>query len=234
MGSVDTVNELTALADELSKKHAFQIAYKNESDFMKLIGKLMFFNPQFMTKYITTINGMVYFPSAEFVAIHAPALRSVLAHEFYHIWDAQRTGSILWHMLWLMPQLLAPLAMLALLALVWPPALWMLMALVFLLPWPAYWRKKYELGGYTMSLFVLNEQLKDWGLDEVTRRNELIQTADTMDQQFRGAYYYFMWPFGVRKALQSTIDPIMSGDILNTEEVFPFVLKCLNDSKSES
>ena len=228
------MSEFTTMADCLSKKHDFRIAYKDESGFMRLLGKLMFFNPGFMQKYITTIGNTIYFPSAEYVAIHSVALRSVMAHEFYHIWDAQRTGSLPWHILWLMPQSLAPLALLALLAFVWPVMLWFLLALVLLLPWPAYWRKKYELGGYTMSLFVLNELLKDWGLDEATRREELFETAKTMDGQFRGAYYYFMWPFGVRKALQSTIDPIMSGDILDTEEVFPFVLKCLNDSKSVS
>jgi hypothetical protein len=229
------MNELTALADKLSEKHNFNIAYKEDSGFMKFLGTLMFFNPRFMDKYITTIGKTVYFPSAEFVAIHAPALRSVLAHEFYHIWDAKRTGSLRWHLLWLFPQVLAPLALLALLAFVWFPAIWMLLALLFLIPWPAYWRKKYELGGYTMSLFALNEQLKDWGLDEAKRREELTETADIMDKgQFRGAYYYFMWPFGVRNDLHKAIKLIVSGDILDTEEVFPFVLKCLNDSKPVS
>jgi hypothetical protein len=230
------VNELTVLADKLSEKHSFTIAYKDESGMMKFLGVVLkLICPQFMTRYITTIGRKVYFPSSEFVAIHAPALRSVLSHEFYHIWDAERTSSLLWHVLWLMPQALAPLALLALLAFVWPPAIWMLLCLVFLLPWPAYWRKKYELGGYTMSLFVLNELLKDWGLDEKERREELIKTADTMDSnQFRGAYYYFMWPFGVKKELHQSVDAILNGDILDTEEVFPFVLKCLNESKPVS
>jgi hypothetical protein len=229
------MNELTAMADHLSKKHPFRIAYKNESGFMKFLGKLMFFNPGFMEKYITTIGNTVYFPSADYVAIHSAALRSVLAHEFYHIWDAQRTGSLLWHILWLMPQALAPLALLAVLALIWPWMLWFLLALALLLPWPAYWRMKYERGGYIMSLFVLNEQLKDWNFDEATRIEELKETANTMDRnQFRGAYYWFMWPFGVRKQLHSAIESIVSGDILDTEEVFPFVLKCLEDSKSVS
>lgn len=223
---------IAAFTDKLSQRHPVQIRYKNESNLMKLLGFLLFFNKEFMTRYITTIGNTVYFPSEAFVIEHDLALRSVMAHEFYHIEDANRTGKLFWGFLWLMPLPLFLLSLLAILAVVWPFMIWFLVCLVFLLPWPAYWRKKYELGGYTMTLFMLNEQMKEHGVTLSNRRVELGETAEVIDKnQFRSSYYYFMWPFGVKKELQSAIESILSGDILDTDEVFKFVLDASNQSK---
>jgi hypothetical protein len=231
MGNLDTMNNLTSFANALSEQHPLQIKYKNQSNFMKLLGFLLFFNKEFMTRYITTIGSSVYFPSEKFVKEHGLALRSVMAHEFYHIHDANNTGKLLWHILWLMPQALVILSLLAILGVVWPFMLWFLVCLLFLIPWPAYWRKKYELGGYTMSLFMLNEEMKRRNVPKSNRRIELERTADVINQnQFRGAYYWFMWPFGVRDSLQQAIESILSGDILDTDEVFTFVLNASKQS----
>jgi hypothetical protein len=231
MGDLDTMNELESFTNALSERHPIEIKYKDKSNFMKLLGFLLFFNKKFMTNYITTIGNTVYFPSEAFVTEHSLALRSVMAHEFYHINDANRTGKLLWQLLWLMPQALAILALIAILGVLWTPLLWFLVCLVFLVPWPAYWRKKYELGGYTMSLFMLNEHMKAHSIPKSERRQELERTAEVMDKnQFRSSYYYFMWPFGVRKELQAAIESILSGDILDTDEVFAFVANAFRQS----
>ena len=49
----------------LDKAHEFfpglKLRYKDESTLMKIMGKLMFFNPSFMTQFTTTIGETIYF-----------------------------------------------------------------------------------------------------------------------------------------------------------------------------
>jgi hypothetical protein len=46
---------------------SLQIAYKDSSWLMKLLGALLFFAPKFMTSYVTTIGYNVYFPNQAFM-----------------------------------------------------------------------------------------------------------------------------------------------------------------------
>ncbi len=42
-----------------------KIKFKDQDPLMKLVGKLMFFNPGFMTQFVTTIGETIYWPSKE-------------------------------------------------------------------------------------------------------------------------------------------------------------------------
>ena len=44
-----------------------RIAFKDESFLMKLLGFLLFFTKEFMTRFTTTIGNTVYFPSREWL-----------------------------------------------------------------------------------------------------------------------------------------------------------------------
>lgn len=155
-----------------------QIKYKNESLFMKMIGALMFFNKYFMTQYITVIGKTVYFPSKAWLERSYYSAGKIIAHEFVHMHEVNPV-------LYLFPQILSLFSFVALLAFV---NLWFLLALVFLVflfPWPAYWRTKYELNGYAMNLFILGLHIPEY---------DYRKDAGSIAEQFvDSSYYYMSW-----------------------------------------
>jgi len=205
----------SAFEQSMHSKYAFTIKYKNKSLFMKLLGLLLFFNKGFMTRYITTIGSTIYFPSEEFVKSKDQSAISVLAHELIHIQQAKAYGTILFSLLYLFPQCLALLAFLA------PISLWFLLFLLCLAPLPAPWRMKFEVGGYTMSLYMLNTQLKFFQNPQDKIYEILHSEADRISRNyFVGPAYWFMWPFGVSAKLRNNIEDIRDGVIGGKDEIY--------------
>jgi hypothetical protein len=81
-----------------------------------------------------------------------------------------------------------------------------LAALVFAGPFPAYWRMKWELRGYAMSMAV-----NAWRHGGV-----LNGSVDGFLGIFTGADYYFMWPFrkGMKARLEDALNEIHNGGVL--------------------
>jgi len=211
-------DKLDSFINELRQHAPIKIAFKDESWLMKLLGKILFFNPGFMTQYITTLGNTIYFPSRENMAANDLSSMLVMCHEFQHIQDSKKLTFPLYAFIYLFPQILALLALLAIpLAFLvpWYYAIIPLVAIPLAAPLPAYGRMKIELRGYGMSLFALSEFLKGIGKDSAYITGELSERANIYDKyHFRGPGYYFMWPFGVRKELGKVIEQIRtSGDI---------------------
>lgn len=179
------------------KEHApkFEVKFKDESRFMKLIDKVLFFNKVFMTNYITTIGQKVYWPSREKYEGDPSNSFNVLAHEFVHIMDHIK-NPVKFPLSYLFPQILAapgllfvlllpvlvPLIALSLVSSWW---LLMLLFLLFMAPLPSPGRKKAEIRGYGMSFRVRMwryNQVSDWKFERSVKA-------------FTGPNYYFMWPF---------------------------------------
>lgn len=141
---------------DLAARHmpGFQVKYKDESWFMKLLGFIAKpFCPTYMTTYTTTFGTTVYFPNKAFVTDNYGRAWKILAHELTHGIDWLRTP-VRFILEYSLPQGLALLALGAIGAL-WNP--WWLLMLLFILalaPWPAPGRYKWELRGYTMSMAV--------------------------------------------------------------------------------
>lgn len=210
-----------SFVQNLKRYYVFDIKYKNTSKFMSVLGKVLFFNKDFMSRYITTIGNTVYFPSKEQIEKHEPSSMATLAHELVHVSQKEKYGMFLFSSLYLFPQCLAILSVLAILAIWWLPFLWCLLFLLFLAPIPAPWRKKFELEGYTMTLFMHNLRLKQYGYPEDDTLKELTLYATRIDiSQFRGSGYWYMWPFGVDKNFVNKIDDIQSGVISDTDEIY--------------
>jgi uncharacterized membrane protein YphA (DoxX/SURF4 family) len=211
----------------LSYRSAFniKIKYKNESLLMKIIGFLMFFNKDFMTKYITTIGGTIYIPKN--ITTFEDKLLPVLSHEYVHIIDS--IDDKLYNIKYLFPQILAPL-MLFFGFLNW----WLAASLfiIMLAPLPSIWRKRYELRGYQMSIFALDCIYKEMGMPEAARKQYLKLMAEYYNKQFTGAGYYFMWAFGVEKELDETVDKVISGDILASGWQYEQIRHALAQSKT--
>ncbi len=223
---MNTFNKFSA---ELNKTTPLQIKYKNNSEFMKILGAILFFNKNFMTSFITTIGSIIYFPTEEFVAGNETSSIILLAHEYVHVRDAVKYNKILFSLAYMSPQILSILFFI--LGFFWWPLF--IIAGICLLPVSSPFRMYFELRGYKMSLFMENELLKNLGIDEDARKKYLINAANSFNRKyFVSSAYYYMWIFGVISYLSSTVDKIISGDIMTEKDsYYQDVLNCYNNVK---
>jgi hypothetical protein len=131
-----------------------QIRFKNEHFWQKVVGILIWiFNRGYMKNYVTVFGANVYFPSKEHYESNPVMSFNILAHEFVHLLDSKKNP--FWFKIsYLFPQCLSVFALGAFAAFY---SLWFLFFLLFLIclaPWPAPFRKKIELRGYTMNIAV--------------------------------------------------------------------------------
>jgi hypothetical protein len=207
---------------KLSAKYKFSIKYKNKSVLMKILGFILFFTKEFMTKYTTTIGSTIYFPSEEFVLKNDQLAITILSHEIVHVNQANKYSKFLFGLLYLFPQCLVILAVL------FPFSLWFLLFIVCLAPLPAPWRAKFETEGYTMSLFMLNEQLHLFNAPEKIPDILLDRATKIDNTYFKGSAYWFMWPFGSN--LKNKVKDIENNVISETDSIYD----CVRQSYLES
>lgn len=183
----------------------FNVAFKQDSAFMKFLSVIMFFNKKFMTEYITTIGNTVYLPSKESYEKEPEFWLDSVIHEFIHAMDYKKY-SILFSLSYLLPQLLVMGSLLSLFA-IWYSKLWLLSLwfLTFITPLPAYFRMKWELRGYTM----------DAALAYWREPRKMIVANDYVNMTL-GPGYYFMWPFrkNMSNRFLSNFSEIYNGTIL--------------------
>lgn len=202
-----------------SKKYFpnLEIKYKDQSNFMKFIGFLLFFNKDFMTKYITTIGNTVYFPSRDYIVQYPVRSSITLLHEFIHINDARKIGTVLFNFLYLFPQILI-IFCLPLLLVSWKLALVLL--ILCALPLPAYFRMKFERKAYISSLYVY-KKLGD-RLNKTINYNE---HKDFSISQFKTSVYYFMWMFNsIDKDFDDAILKINNGEKPYEDDILDVVV----------
>lgn len=155
---------------------------------MKLLSFLLFFNKNFMTSYTTTIGSTIYFPSKDTVLGRPTSSMITLMHELVHIYDAQKLNTLVFSLLYLTPQILSLLLMPLFFVLPWWLVLLMIMVLVA--PIPSFFRMKFEKRAYFVSLYVMHKLSSKFSF-----KLSLEAEKDSMLRQFKGADYYFMWPF---------------------------------------
>ena len=163
---------------------SYRLIVKEKHWLYRLIFKVM---PRFHETITTTIFPNVYMPENIYIE---PACWKILAHEYVHLMQA-RKHPFIFLLKYVFPQTLGLLALMGFG--LGPHALW---ALLFLTPLPAYFRMKYELEGYAMSMAV-----NFWRYQSVS--NEQKQFVKNV---FLGGTYYFMWPF--RKWIDRKINTI--------------------------
>ena len=154
----------------------FEIRLKEGSFLMKLLSFVLFFNKFFMTRFVTTIYPIVYFPKAKLNDGDALGNMIILCHEYVHLRDRKKLGP-LFNILYLSPQIFTLLALLAI-----PFSLNWLWCLLFLLPIPSPARAYFEFKAYKMSISVYYLHL-----------NRLPPTEFYV-QQFTSSNYYWMFP----------------------------------------
>jgi hypothetical protein len=164
-----------------------QIKYKDQSTFMKILGKILFFNKDFMDSYTTTIGSTVYFPNEKFVKTRPVSASVILLHELIHINDAKKVSKPAFGFLYLFPQILSIL-FLILMLLSWK--LFLPLLVLSLLPIPAYFRMYYEKRAYLVSLYVIQSLSI-----RLNFKIDLNESKSGFLSQFKGSAYYFMYPF---------------------------------------
>jgi hypothetical protein len=153
---------------------------------MRFLAKILFFTPNFLTHYTTTLGQTIY-ATDNILGIEDAGTLGLLAHEARHMCDEKKLSTPLYVFAYLSPQILALVSLLSLLAIWFSPSwLWCLSALVLLAPIPSVGRMLIERQGYLMSLCVTW-----WTQGEDVARKQI----DWRIQQFTGRPYYFMWPF---------------------------------------
>ena len=94
----------------------FKIKYKDENKFMNFLGKVMFFNKNFMKTFTTTVGTTVYFPNKDLIENNKDRYFSTLAHEYVHVLDYVNKP-LTFSLSYLFPQILAVLSLFSLLIL---------------------------------------------------------------------------------------------------------------------
>lgn len=198
------------------------IKYKDKSLFMKFLGFVLFFNQKFMDRYVTTIGNTIYFPSEKSFDENNLVNHITLLHELVHVIDFKK--NLFFSILYLMPQIMFFIGALIGLFISWKIVL---ISLIFLLPWPAYWRMKYEKRAYTISLYAMQKI-------NVKYNNlffDLRKEADRIAQQFSGSMYYFMWPLkDIKKYFSDTAELLIAGqksDLIE-EDIYQIIDRLLN------
>lgn len=167
---------------------ALQIKYKSQSWLMRLLGKILFFNPAFMTSYTTTIGHTIYYPDQKFIKTRSISSSIILLHELVHFYDQKRVGKLTFAFSYLFPQILVPVFGLLTLIITWKIMLPLM--LFCALPIPAIFRMYWERRAYLSSLYVM--QL----LGKRLHFNPHLKTQEKQFIEcFHGSSYYFMWPF---------------------------------------
>jgi len=204
--------ELIAKAQTYFPK--LQIKYKDQSTFMKIIGKLMFFNPTFMTHFVTTIGDTVYLPNEDYLKNNTEAFCDVFIHECTHMYDEKRLG-FPYNVLYAFPQMLFLPMFLLLFVLSWK--LVVPLALLMLAPLPAPFRAYFEKRAYFVQMYagykLYNVDPAESGLRYTT--------------WFKDGSYYFMWPIEQDTAWQQEALNIKAGKPSCASE--PALLQQVND-----
>ena len=168
------VPETTIYPKELSRLHRF-------------IAFILFFNKSYLNRYWTTIGYEMAYPSNP--------VWHVVFHEGVHVRQAEKYTRIGFGFLYLFPQTLAALVVLA-------PILswWWLLALLFLAPLPAPFRMLFELEAYQMSVSI-----HQWRNGSTSKMKRYI---DQIVSNFTGPGYWFMWPWKsyIRRKLEEAQD----------------------------
>jgi len=183
---------------ETQKYFPVEIKYKDENTLMKVIGTLMFFNKNFMTKFITTLGNTIYFPSRQWVTDHPEDAKVTLIHEAIHMQDEKKYG-ILFKIGYTFPLWISLLVPFLLFVLSWKIVL--PLALFFLLPLPSPFRMMFERKAYIIGAYAA---YKLYGMDP-------FESCSRYSSFFKDNSYYWMWMFGVNNNFMEAASRIKQG-----------------------
>lgn len=170
-----------------AEKSGLRVAYKQGAPWAQRVANLPFFGPSFLNE-TTLLGTTIYLPSTAWCRQNPEAAWKVLANRMVVAEAVRRWTPPVFFLLYLFPQSLAPLAVLAL----WKSPWWLLALLAFL-PWPAPFRKAVEMRAAAMTMAA-----DYWS-------GGACLPSPAMIRRFTGRERYFMWPFR-RQVNQELLD----------------------------
>jgi hypothetical protein len=183
----------------------FNIKFKSESQLMKLIGVILFFNKGFMTNFTTTLGNTVYLVSPEVVEKNPLSAEAITLHELVHVHDANKLTRVFFGFLYMFPITFIPFAVASMFFSFW---MGIVILALCLSPVPAYFRMCFEKKAYTFSLYA-NMKL-------AALKNRKVDTEyliKSYSEQFTGPAYYFMWPFkDVERHFRDAVEEFTKGN----------------------
>jgi len=169
----------------------FRVIKKSNSWFHKAVGSLfaLFGNKEYINTFWTTIGLTTAAPKV-FDKEYDPEAWKTILHEGWHAIQFSKKG--FWFFVgYLFPQVVAiasiPIQIGLFLLGWWTP--WMLLALLFFSPLPAYWRAEWEWEAYRISIAC---DYWHWGTINPKARDRY---CEWIIDNFTGPAYFFMWPF---------------------------------------
>ncbi len=166
------------------------LSKKNPDLLLKIITPIvMLFNKKFNTGFITILFGKMWMPYGFEDDATDERWLGILIHETFHEMDRKKFTTPLFTFMYLFPQVLTLLSLLALGA-IWggPVWLWWLACLLFLAPLPAPFRMWFELRAYRTNLLFGKKIYKYNNVQSSFQKKYIAQN-------FTGPNYYFSWPF---------------------------------------
>lgn len=194
-----------------------QIKYKDQNSLMKLLGLLLFFNPDFMKSYITTVGDTVYFPNVEYVKNGPISSAVILLHELVHMYDEKRLFKPIFGFLYLFPQILSIICIPLIFMISWK--IFLPLTIFFLLPLPAFFRMYFEKRAYFVALYSMRALSV-----RLNFKIDLAVQSQFFVSQFNHSYYYFMWPFNnIQSDFREAVTKIQSGQRPFQDAVFDMI-----------
>lgn len=190
----------------------FKVISKDQSKFMLLLSKVLFFNKKFMSHYVTTIGNTIYVPDQSFFNDDDRAF-IVIAHEYVHMCDNKKYG-FAYNLAYLFPQVLSLLSLLSFYNSTW------LLCLLFLLPLPSPTRTWLEYRGYSMSIACYY-----WLYKEKPVNTRYVDNFTT-------SLYYWMCPFKgyISEKLEQSLENVLNGKLTEQQTK---VEALLNESRQQ-
>jgi hypothetical protein len=182
----------------------YKLVYKSNSKLMAVLGWILGLvgAKTFMSSFWTTIGSTTYLPTDP---VFLEQNWAVLFHEGKHVIQMRNYTLPFYFMLYLFPLTLFPVLI--------GLGIWMLwvntvlavgcfvLAALSLAPMPAFWRRDFELEGYTAEI-VLYELIPGRKFPD-----------PYIESYFTGPAYYFMWPFGLSTRLAQIHADVKDGII---------------------
>lgn len=192
MSAEETKRIVELYLEEVGKKHdkKASIKFKKQSWVLRLVRPILeLFNKNYWEGYITTLGSTIYVPDDWFERGDVKSRLQTTAHEVIHIIQAKKQTSFLHGLLYLFPQSLALLSLLAVLAIPFGLGwLWCLLFLLCLAPLPAPFRYMKELEAYRVKILFFRHVYRS--------SPELIEWAkQSIVKNLSKSDYYFCWPF---------------------------------------
>jgi hypothetical protein len=188
----------------------FQVVGKSDSWGQRLLGRILFFNPTYMTGFLSTFYPITYFPTMADYEGHPTRSFIALAHERVHLLDTKR-HPIWFRISYLLPQLLVvPFLLLTITTVFisWKASFFILgLTILAAIPWPSSGRTKLEKRGYAMTMAA-----NYWLTKEITPK---------LKQEIKGyfvkwSYYKMSWNAAdIDSWLTTTEQAIKSGTLIN-------------------